>query len=191
MKVNSALMMKANVPVIWRIKKLIIQSRGIALPVTLIFLLVMTIIGVAAIRNVTLEEKMAGNLRSQQLAFEAAEQVLRYCEKLAQELSISHAVFPPQLPQGPIADGISQGKNHWELSENWRSDVISIGLPSHIVSSVGLVKPPRCMIEKMALTGDYEFGLNPADPLTAYRITARGVGVTTNVTVLLQSYLRL
>ena len=184
-------MKKANVPIIMQIKNGIIQSRGIALPVTLIFLLVMTIIGVAAIRNVTLEEKMAGNLRSQQLAFEAAEQVLRYCETLVQELSISHVAFPPHLPQGPIGDGINQGKNHWELAENWRSDAVSIGLPSHVARSVGLVKPPRCMIEKMALTGDYEFDLNPADPLTAYRITARGFGTSSNVTVFLQSYLRL
>lgn len=182
---------KVNAPIIEPLKQLIIQSRGIALPVTLIFLLVMTIIGVSAIRNVTLEEKMAGNLRSQQLAFEAAEQVLRFCETVAQELSTSHAAFPPRLPQGPIADGMHQGKNYWELAENWRSDAVSIGLPSHIVSSAGLVKPPRCMIEKMALNGDYEFVLNPADPLTAYRITARGVGTSSNVTVFLQSYLRL
>src|SRR5437868_9864446 len=142
---------------------------GVALPVTLIFSVVMTLIGVAAIRNVTLEEKMAGSLRSRQLAFEAAEQVLRYCEALVQVFSQSGAAFPALLEAGPIAGGPHHGKNHWELASNWRSDAIAIPLPDSVASSTDLIEAPRCMIEKLALTGDYEFQLLPADQASAYR----------------------
>ncbi|KAF3996931.1 pilus assembly PilX family protein [Glaciimonas immobilis] len=161
------------------------------LPLTLIFVLVMTMIGVTAIRNVTLEEKMAANFRSQKLAFEAAEQVLRYCEKLSRELALSNATLPPQLTPGPIEGGKHHGKNKWEIAANWRSDAISIALPSQIVHSIGLAEVPRCMIEKMTLANDYEFQLNPTDFHYAYRITARGIGTTSSVAVFLQSYLRL
>jgi len=172
-------------------EKCIAGQPGIALPVTLIFIVVMTMIGVAAIRNVTLEEKMSGNLRSQQLAFEAAEQVLRYCEGLAQTISQTNAAFPPQLEAGPITTDPHRGKNHWELAANWRSDAISIALPPSIASSAGLAQAPRCMIEKMLLASDYEFQLNPGDQRPAYRITARGIGASGNVAVFLQSYVRL
>jgi type IV pilus assembly protein PilX len=164
---------------------------GVALPVTLIFLLVMTMLGVAVIRNVTLEERMSGNLRSRQLAFEAAEQVLRYCEALVQASPQSGAPFPAPLDAGPISGGPHHGKNHWELASNWRSDAIAIVLPSHIASSAGLAEAPRCMIEKLALGGDHAFQLIPADEARAYRITARAVGTGSNAAVFLQSYLRL
>jgi len=45
--------------------------------VSLIMLLVLTVIGVTAMQTTTLEEKMAGNLRDQTLAFQAAEAALR------------------------------------------------------------------------------------------------------------------
>ena len=53
---------------------------GIALPMVLIFLVIMMVISATSVRNGILEEKMASNARSQQLAFQAAEQALRYCE---------------------------------------------------------------------------------------------------------------
>lgn len=172
-------------------EKFITRQPGIALPVTLIFLIVMTMIGVTAIRNVTLEEKMSGNLRSRQLAFEAAEQGLRYCEALVQAKPQADPASFPLLAAGPVTDDSQHEKNHWELAAGWRSDAISIALPASVASSADLAEAPRCMIEKMALAGDREFQLNPADQLPAYRITARGVGTGSNVAVMLQSYLRL
>jgi len=50
---------------------------GAVLFVSLIMLLVLSVIGVTAMQTTTLEEKMAGNLRDQTLAFQAAEAALR------------------------------------------------------------------------------------------------------------------
>jgi len=49
------------------------RQRGIVLVVGLVFLLVLTIIGVTALRTTALEERMAGNLQQQTIAFQDAE----------------------------------------------------------------------------------------------------------------------
>ena len=53
------------------------RQRGSILLVSLIILLLLTILGVTALNNVTMEERMAGNLRDGNLAFQAAEAALR------------------------------------------------------------------------------------------------------------------
>lgn len=52
------------------------RQRGIVLIVGLVFLLVLTIIGVTALRTSTLEERMAGNMMSKTLAFQDAESAI-------------------------------------------------------------------------------------------------------------------
>ena len=56
------------------------RERGAILIITLMFLVLLTIVGVASISSSTLEEKMAGNLRAQYPAFQAAESALRDAE---------------------------------------------------------------------------------------------------------------
>lgn len=56
-------------------------QRGVSLVVVLLFLLVMTILGITAVRTSNLEEKMSGNERDRELAFEAAEAALRDAER--------------------------------------------------------------------------------------------------------------
>jgi len=50
---------------------------GAALFVCLVFLLIMTIVGLAGMQNTSLQEKMAGHLRDSDLAFQAAESALK------------------------------------------------------------------------------------------------------------------
>lgn len=56
------------------------SQRGAILVVALMFLVLLTIVGVSSISSTTLEEKMAGNARDQQIAFQAAESALRDAE---------------------------------------------------------------------------------------------------------------
>ncbi|WP_232023964.1 pilus assembly PilX family protein [Sulfurivermis fontis] len=53
------------------------QQQGATLIVALIILLLMTIIGTVAMQGTTLEERMAGNTRDMNLAFQASEAALR------------------------------------------------------------------------------------------------------------------
>lgn len=56
------------------------RQSGAILVIALMFLVLLTIIGVSSISGVTLEEKMAGNLYQQNIAFQAAESALRDAE---------------------------------------------------------------------------------------------------------------
>jgi type IV pilus assembly protein PilX len=53
------------------------RQKGVVLAVSLIMLLIMVVIGLASMQSTTLEEKMAGNYRDQNLSFQAAESALR------------------------------------------------------------------------------------------------------------------
>ena len=53
------------------------RQRGAVLITALVILFVLTLLGVAGMQNTVLEERMAGNYRDRQVAFEAAEAALR------------------------------------------------------------------------------------------------------------------
>jgi len=57
------------------------RQSGSALVIALVFLLLMTLIGVTAMQTTTLQERMAGNERDRNLAFQAAEAALREAEE--------------------------------------------------------------------------------------------------------------
>lgn len=168
-------------------------SAGIVLPIVLIFLVIMMLLGVTAIRNVTLEEKMSANARSQNLAFQAAEQALRACELKLQSVNLTGMTI---LPTGPIPVGSpNAGKNYWEVPGNWTNNAVSFDVPES-ASEVALKskrggKPlvdsrPRCMVEALSKVVST---VNVADQKEQFRITARGVGASANSVVILQSYL--
>lgn len=52
-------------------------QRGTVLIVSLVFLLLLSMLGLSSLQNATLQEKMAGSLNARQTAFHSAESVLR------------------------------------------------------------------------------------------------------------------
>ena len=56
------------------------RQRGAVLVLSLIFLLVVTMIAIGSMRDTVLEEKMAGNTRDRNLAFQSAESAVREAE---------------------------------------------------------------------------------------------------------------
>lgn len=55
-------------------------QRGSALIISLVILLVLTLIGITGMQTTVLEEKMAGNFRDKNIAFQAAESAMRDAE---------------------------------------------------------------------------------------------------------------
>lgn len=56
------------------------RERGAVLVIALIMLLLLTMLGVSGMRNSTMEERMAGNLKEQYRALQVAEEALRLAE---------------------------------------------------------------------------------------------------------------
>lgn len=68
------------------------EQRGAALITALILLLVLTLVGVNSLANTVLEERMAGNMRDRQLAFQAAEAALREGERRVNDEDNIHEI---------------------------------------------------------------------------------------------------
>jgi type IV pilus assembly protein PilX len=64
------------------------SQSGAVLLVSLIFLLLLTILGLSAIQSSTLQERMAGNGRDVNTAFQAAEAAMREAEEFLQKASL-------------------------------------------------------------------------------------------------------
>ena len=165
----------------------IAKQTGAALVISLIILLMLTILGVQGIQTVTLEEKMAGNFRDRQLAFEAAEAALR-----AGESWINAQSAPPVAATNGANNVWTFGDANITSKTFWASGIEYSGLGLN-----QLAANPRYVIEErgeLAGTGKQqsaEIGAktkgNLQGTVYGYRITARGVGGTANAVVLLQS----
>lgn len=86
---------------------------GASLLVVLILLLVMTLLGLAALRGTLLQERMSANLLDRNLNFQAAEAALREGEDLAQAQAA-----PPAAGSGCV-DGICESPDPAAL-ERWK-----------------------------------------------------------------------
>lgn len=62
------------------LKQPVKHQKGVVLAVSLLLLLVVTIVGLAAISGTTLQEKMSGNMYDREVAFQSAEASLRVAE---------------------------------------------------------------------------------------------------------------
>lgn len=143
---------------------------------SMIFLLIMTGLAITAIRRATLDEKVAGNLREQNLAFQAAETALRFCQNGIES--------DPQTIT-PLIVGGNAMPSQWNTL-TWSTALQITRLPAGTVANV--VAQPQCLAEK------WDFrrvaGVAKNNTGDVYVITARGTGSTGTAVVWLQSTVR-
>ncbi len=144
---------------------------GSALIVSLIILLVMTLLGITAMSTSTLEEKMAGNMRDSNLAFQAAEAALRAGETMTNGLSF------------PCGNPCFSGNADYLADTFWTANG-----RDYTAMTASLAASPQFVIEE--LDDDFDEEGKEGDAKTGkryYRITARGTGGSTTSRVVLQS----
>jgi len=170
------------------------RERGAALIVALIFLIVLTLLGTAGAINNTLQEHMASNTRNRDLAFQAAEHALDAADQWmrTQTKSGLAALLDPNgdgnYSDQVTGDGIRpNGEQHANDADYWRNsfDWTSTDHRSADTDLAQIAAQPRYVVEKMpsytdgaGVTHDY------------YRVTARGVGGTSDAVVILQTMYR-
>jgi len=69
------------------------RQQGVSLLVAMIFLIVLSLLGIVSIRGVVMQERMAGNAQDWDLAFQAAEAALRDGEADAATARVTGGVF--------------------------------------------------------------------------------------------------
>jgi type IV pilus assembly protein PilX len=167
------------------------NQRGVALFISLVLLLVLTIIGVSAVQTTSMEERMARNTHDSVLAFEAAEVALRTGETFLRNNVNTTALFPPGGNNGLWKASNYGQAERWEQANIW-TGTNSVVVPANTIA--GVAEQPRYIIEFVATVQRAEnpYLLGTAkdtgdDQIQIFRITARGIGGTTNARVLLQS----
>ncbi len=169
--------MKNRIPI-----RNISQQRGMALMMGLIFLVVLTLLGMAAMRGTLLEERMAGNARDRDLAFQAAEAGLRAGEQV-----LGGAVLPAFATGTAYTPRITEGTQtaYWQETHDW--DGASTQLA---VAPNDTAEAPRFVLEELNASpaaGGGGVGIGALGTSTTYRVTARGVGRNPNTVVILQA----
>lgn len=157
------------------------SQRGAILIVSLLLLLVLSLIGVTAVQTTALEEKMAGNMRNQNLAFQAAEAALRAGENwLAQQSGCDTNPCEQVWQLNALNGGDFLDSNWWETT----SDVQIYDN----ATLTGIKTAPQYFVEYHSFIPDsLNVGNGPRKGGDIYRITARGTGGTDNAQAILQS----
>ena len=169
------------------------KNTGVALFISLVLLLVLTILGVSVVQTTSLEIRMARNEHDTLLAFEAAESALRDAEVVLDATTSTFAYNDTGV--GGLWDQPDMNDaNRWENVAIW-SDGRSIIAPS-AVSAVASQAAPRFMIEHIASVQrdenayqqDNEYNsAGSADSVEVFRVTALGFGGSPNSRVMLQT----
>lgn len=164
-----------------------------ALVISLIFLVVLTVLGVFTVQNNTLQERMAGNHRDQHIAFEAAELALRVGEEAT--VQRTHGGAAVSLIDINSADP-------WD-AQFWLNAVTNHNDKVHTLAA-GSAKDsnqqPIFFLEEMDIPlivdsdtdnpvtdAALDGSLEPERTQNLYRITAIGYGGTDDAVVILQS----
>lgn len=170
---------------------------------SLVFLLLLTIIGITAMSTTSLEEKMAHNVKDKTLSMEASESALIMIEKwlgdfdLAPRSNVSNAFIPDLASSTDGFVEASPATNPWVWKAmDWKAGSgdfqvypnLPWGSPtSSILSSNFFAAQPRYIVELAAKNvqcdkkkpkgegGSYS---SPDIPCNALYLTARGVGGT-------------
>ncbi|GMR20777.1 MAG: hypothetical protein BMS9Abin36_1374 [Gammaproteobacteria bacterium] len=184
------------------------RQQGIALFMALVFLLIMTILGITSMGTSNLQEKMAQNTKDRGLAFQAAETAM-----LAAENWINAQVGKPTFPNN--ANGLylantcpDPTKQVWDCYGllDWETDTNVVVYPGTPGASAGAGSPfappaggilwvrtqPKYIIEfvtEIEEKGDSKREDNDGggSKKTILRVTARGTGGTDQAVVILQS----
>jgi len=130
-------------------------QRGAVLIVALVMLLLLTIMGISSMRSTNMQERMAGNMRDQSQAFQAAETALRKGES---------TVLATAIPTLQLTTGTSAWQNADQITD----------LP--VAPKFRVTTVPGVTIRE---AGD-DITAGATIQMAAVRVEAEGYGVTKN-----------
>jgi type IV pilus assembly protein PilX len=170
------------------------RQRGSALIVALVFLLAMTLIGVTGMQGTTLQERMAGNSRDRNLAFQAAEGVLRSAEDFLRLNSPDENLFVANTAGFYQLNNVNRPDWVGITASNGNGPCSGVPCPSYGTALDNVVaQSPQYFVESMPnekpLLAETETG-TPIPETSYYRVTSRGFGGTADATVVLRSIYR-
>lgn len=158
------------------------NQHGMAIIMALVFLLVLTVLGITATNTTILTEKMSQNMRDMTSAFQAGESALGDGEGWLE----NQTAVPSTCSAAPCNVWMvnTPGSSYQQPTSWWQTNgrAFSTTIP-------GLAVQPRYIIEQYSFV---PYDLSPNTLATGkgyfyYRVTARGIGGTTNAIANVQS----
>lgn len=169
------------------------REHGAVLVVGLVMVLLISIIGISAIRGSNLQEAMAGNMRERNLAFQAAESALRVGEtevtdtKVRPVMSNSNGLYNDTY-KTPAQSILTFSSANWIDATKVKITTLDLKYvaqqPSYVIEQLdpdlgagAAMEGSGIDADAMLITGD----------VTPYRVTSRGFGATVSSIKTLQT----
>ncbi len=151
------------------------SQAGAVLAVSLVFLVILTLVGVSAMQNTLLEEKMAGNVKDRNLAFQNAESAVREAE-----LFIEGVVSLGNFNGSGGLYGLTDAEPDYGAAATWNTSGNHVQSPNDF----GAYASPRYFIKQHTIVSGADAALNlsgygdnkGSGDITIFNITARGTG---------------
>lgn len=164
-------------PTMPQFKRIGARQRGVVLIIALILMIVIGISSAVAMRSALFGDLVSHNMRAQNLAFQAAEIALRWCENQVQAPPAGFNILDLNDPTPAV-------NNEWQIESNW---VAPNAVPAAVLGdTVDYETPPDCIVRRMTYNEAYgnavvapdairpeDRGVSP-DYLFFFRVTARG-----------------
>jgi hypothetical protein len=151
------------------------RSKGVVLIIALILLAVIGISSALALRMSLFGDIVSQNLRAQNLALQAAELALKYCERQV-------ATDPGSVPMLRIPGAVVE----WQVAANWDPGSTVPVPEATLGTAAGYRTPPQCLIRAFSADDYLPAGVPgpgsissdnrgfSSDYVVLHRITARG-----------------
>lgn len=160
------------------------HQQGVVLPIVLILMVIMALLSLSGMNDTALQERMAGNLRDREIAFQGAEAALRDGEVWLQGNSATAAANEamPLLADGTYA---------WDITE-WNGSQAGFGPSGTVVGLYGAGDIVDFAADPMYYVGPPQLlRSNPGEVPPTFRelypVYARSVGGTDTAVVILRT----
>jgi type IV pilus assembly protein PilX len=154
---------------------------GVVLLVALVFLVVVSLLAATSLRNAASSESVLGNVRTTDMATQAADIALRHCEASVLDLLAVAAGSTSAYDSSFKATDILPLSDppQWQGIGNWDgASALSYVLPLNLVNQTGIrfaayKRPPECMVEPVPVL---LAGASAVNTRSSFVVTARGFG---------------
>ncbi len=172
------------------------KHQGAALVTALVFMGILTMLGVSSMRDSTLDLKIHNAMKNRLNAFQCAEAALRqgelYILKSPDQLDDTQSGIPDQATFGvwvndtDALDNMVNQNNAW-----WETNGVLDSVLTDANVQIGCAVPARFLVQSMGGSGnssdDLSFKAEAKSQINGYRISSRSEGVSASAAVILQS----
>jgi type IV pilus assembly protein PilX len=178
-------------------KNSIYYCHAFTMTTALVFLFALLLIGLGSIRSSVMQERMVGNGKDMNLAFQAAESALRDAEEDVMENMMATTAFTSACSNGLCLPSTMQvpvsNTPVWD-SVDWNNSAVTryYGQYTGAAALPGVAAQPKYIIEKISSVGaaigeSVGMGIQPIVTGQAYRITVYATGARAETHLTLQS----